>query len=137
MNATEQLDGLRMLSINPIHYVVTPKALAMLVVMPLLTAIFIVSGIYGGYVVGVTLMGGDPGAYINSVNDSVTFRNEIAGCWIKSLVFGVLLGLISTYRGYTSRPNAEGVSSATTSTVVIGSVSVLLFDYVVTALWGI
>jgi phospholipid/cholesterol/gamma-HCH transport system permease protein len=137
MIATEQLDGLRMQSIDPIHFVVMPKALAMVAVMPLLTCIFIVCGLFGGYVVGVGFMGGDGGNYMASLRASVDFRDDVAGGLIKALVFGILLGLISTYRGYISAPNSEGVSSSTTSTVVIGSVSVLLFDYVITALWGV
>jgi phospholipid/cholesterol/gamma-HCH transport system permease protein len=137
MVATEQLDGLRMLSIDPVSLVVTPKALAMTIVMPMLTAIFILCGIYGGYLVGVGLMGGDPGLYMASIRNSTDFHNDILGSYIKSLVFGLLVGLIATYRGYTSAPTSEGVSSATTSTVVIGSVTVLLVDYVITALWGV
>ena len=136
MIATEQLDGLRMQSIDPLHFVVTPKALAMIVVMPLLTAMFIVCGIGGGYLVGVGFMGGDPGVYMSSLRGAVDFRSDVTGCLFKSLVFGVLVGLIATFRGYTSKPTSEGVSSATTSTVVIGSVTVLLADYVFTALWG-
>jgi phospholipid/cholesterol/gamma-HCH transport system permease protein len=137
MVATEQLDGLRMLSIDPVRLVVMPKALAISVVMPLLTAIFILCGLYGGYLVGVGLMGGDPGLYMASIRTSVDFQNDVAASLLKSVVFGALIGLIATYRGYTSAPNAEGVSAATTSTVVIGSVAVLLSDYVFTALWGV
>jgi phospholipid/cholesterol/gamma-HCH transport system permease protein len=137
MVATEQLDGLRMLSVDPIHFIVTPRALGMLFVVPLLTAMFILCGIFGGYIVGVGFMGGDPGTYMSGIVTSVNFHSDVAGSILKSVIFGILLGLISTYRGYTSRPTSEGVSSATTSTVVIGSVSVLLFDYVITALWGV
>jgi phospholipid/cholesterol/gamma-HCH transport system permease protein len=137
LKATEQLDGLRMLSIDPIHLIITPRALAMLIVMPLLTCLFIVCGLFGGYVVGVKLMGGDPGDYISSMRNSVHFNTDVAGGLIKSIVFGGLVGLIATYRGYTSAPTSEGVSAATTSTVVISSVTVLLFDYVITALWGV
>jgi phospholipid/cholesterol/gamma-HCH transport system permease protein len=137
MVATEQLDGLRMLSIDPVRLVVMPRAVAMVVVMPLLTAIFILCGLYGGYIVGVGLMGGDPGLYMASLRSAVDFRTDVAGSLIKAVVFGLSIGLIATYRGYNSRPNSEGVSAATTSTVVIGSVTVLLADYVVTALWGV
>jgi len=136
MVATEQLDGLRMLSIDPISLVIKPKALAMLVVTPFLTAMFIACGLYGGYLVGVGLMGGDPGSYVASLKSNVDFQNDIVCSMLKSVVFGFLLGLIATYRGYTSAPTAEGVSAATTSSVVISSVTVLLADYVITALWG-
>jgi phospholipid/cholesterol/gamma-HCH transport system permease protein len=137
MVATEQLDGLRMMSINPVHLVVTPKATAMIVVMPLLSALFIVCGLFGGYAVGVGLMGLDGGTYMSSLQSAVDFQDDVLGSLLKALIFGVLIGLIATYRGYTSAPTSEGVSEATTSTVVVGSVSVLVFDYFVTALWGV
>lgn len=137
MVATEQLNGLRMLSIDPVSFVIKPKAVAMLFVTPLLTALFIACGLYGGYLVGVGLLAGDPGSYMSSLRSAVNFHNDIECCMLKSTVFGLLLGLIATYRGYTSAPTAEGVSAATTSSVVISSVTVLLTDYVITALWGI
>ncbi len=137
MVATEQLDGLRMMSINPVHLIVTPKALAMIVVMPLLSVLFIVFGLAGGYFVGVVLMGIDAGSYMSALEHAVVFRDDVVGSLIKAVVFGVLVGLIATYRGYTCAPTSAGVSSATTSTVVVASVSVLLFDYVITALWGV
>jgi phospholipid/cholesterol/gamma-HCH transport system permease protein len=137
MVATEQLDGLRMMSVDPVHLVVTPKALAMTVVMPLLSALFIVCGLFGGYVIGVGIMGVDSGSYMSSLESAVVFRDDIVGSLLKAFVFGILVGLISTYRGYTSAPTSAGVSAATTSTVVVASVSILLFDYVITALWGV
>jgi phospholipid/cholesterol/gamma-HCH transport system permease protein len=137
MVATEQLDGLRMMSINPVHLVVTPKTLAMIVVMPLLSALFILFGLGGGYFVGVTLMGLDGGTYVSSLQSAVDYYDDVVGSLLKALVFGILVGLIATYRGYTAKPTSAGVSAATTSTVVIGSVSVLIFDYFITALWGI
>ena len=108
---------------RPDDFVVTPKALAMIVVMPLLSALFIVSGLFGGYLVGVRLMGVDPGSYMNSLQSAVDFSDDILGSLLKALVFGVLVGLIATYRGYKSEPTSAGVSAATTSTVVIASVS--------------
>jgi len=137
MVATEQLDGLRMMSINPIHLVVMPKALAMVCVMPLLSALFIVFGLGGGYLVGVVLMGLDSGTYLASLQSAVDYYDDVAGSLLKALVFGVLVGLIATYRGYTCAPTSAGVSAATTSTVVVASVSVLIFDYFITALWGV
>lgn len=137
MKATEQLDGLRMMAIDPVDYVVRPKAWAMAVSMPLLSGMFIVSAIAGGYFVGVQLMGIDGGTYMSSMENSVDFENDVAGSLLKAGVFGVLVALISTYRGHTAEPTSSGVSSATTSTVVIGSVSVLIFDYILTALWGV
>jgi phospholipid/cholesterol/gamma-HCH transport system permease protein len=137
MVATEQLDGLRMMSINPIHLVVTPKTLAMICVMPLLSALFIVFGLAGGYFVGVTLMGVDGGTYVSGLESAVDYYDDVVGSLLKAVVFGALVGLIATYRGYTAEPTSAGVSAATTSTVVIGSVTVLIVDYFITALWGV
>jgi phospholipid/cholesterol/gamma-HCH transport system permease protein len=137
MVVTEQLDGLRMMSVDPVHYVVMPKALAMLVVMPLLSALFAVFGIFGGYLVGVRLMGLDAGRYMSSLQDAVDFESDVLGSLLKALVFGALVGVIATYRGFTTAPTSAGVSAATTSTVVIASVSILVFDYFITALWGV
>jgi phospholipid/cholesterol/gamma-HCH transport system permease protein len=137
MVATEQLDGLRMMSVDPVDLVVTPRALAMITVMPLLSALFITCGLFGGYLVGVGLMGLDGGVYMTSLQSAVDFHDDVAGSLLKAVVFGVLVGLIATYRGYTSAPTSAGVSSATTSTVVIGSVAILIFDYFITALWGV
>jgi phospholipid/cholesterol/gamma-HCH transport system permease protein len=137
MVATEQLDALRMMSVDPVHIVVTPRALAMVAVMPLLSALFIVCGLFGGYAVGVGLMGVDAGSYLSSLRSSVDVRDDVAGSLLKALIFGVLVGLIATYRGYTARPTSAGVGAATTATVVVASVSILIFDYFVTALWGV
>ncbi len=137
MVATEQLDGLRMMSVDPVHYVVMPRTYAMIVVMPLLSAMFIVMGLFGGYLVGAGLMGVDGGAYLSSIESSIDFYDDVLGSLLKALVFGVLVGLIATYRGYTSAPTSAGVSASTTSTVVVGSVTILLVDYVITALWGV
>jgi len=137
MKATEQLDGLRMMAVDPIDYVIRPKAWAMLVAMPLLSAMFIVTGIVGGYFVGVGLMGIDGGTFVSSLQNAVDFHDDVAGSILKSVIFGTLVGLISTYRGYTATPTSAGVSAATTSTVVLASVLVLIFDYFITALWGV
>jgi phospholipid/cholesterol/gamma-HCH transport system permease protein len=137
MVTTEQLDGLRMMSVDPMHYVVTPRALAMIFVMPLLSAIFIVAGLAGGYVVGVLIMGVDAGAYMGSLESAVEFDDDVVGAVVKTVVFGALVGLLATHRGYTCQPTSAGVSRATTSTVVVASVSILVFDYVITALWGV
>lgn len=137
MVRTEQLDGLRMMSIDPMHLVITPKALAMMFVMPLLSALFIVSGILGGFVVGVWRCGIDAGSYWTSLESSVTFADDVASSFLKASVFGVLVGLIATYRGYTCAPTSAGVSAATTSTVVVSSLAVLVSDFFITALWGV
>ena len=137
MVTTEQLDGLRMMSIDPVDFIITPKALAMIFVMPMLNALFICFALFGGYLVGVQLLGVDGGTYVTSVEDAITWSDDVAATLLKSLVFGALVGFIATYRGYTAEPTSAGVSAATTGTVVVGSVTVLLFDYIITALWGV
>lgn len=137
MVATEQLDGLRMMSVNPVGYVVAPKALAMIIVMPLLSALFISFGLLGGYLVGSALLGVDGGRYLSGLESVISFEDDVLISVLKSLVFGALVGAIATYYGFMARPNSAGVSSATTTTVVIGSVATLIVDYVITALWGV
>ena len=137
MVATQQLDGLRMMSVDPVHFVVMPKALGLVLAMPLLSAMFTVFGIAGGYWVGVDLVGLDGGSYMASLENAVGFRDDVLQSLVKSSVFGLLLGVIATYRGYFSPPNAAGVSRSTTSTVVTASVWLLLMDYLITAYWGV
>jgi phospholipid/cholesterol/gamma-HCH transport system permease protein len=88
-------------------------------------------------VVGVELLALDGGSYLASLEESVSFREDVVGSLLKAWIFGVIVGIISTYRGYTSEPTAAGVSRATTSTVVIASVTILFSDYFITALWGV
>jgi len=137
MKATEQLDGLRMMAINPVHFVAMPRAIALTVAMPLLNGLFIVLAIAGSYLVGVSLQGLDGGVYLSSLEDAVLFTDDVGQSLIKSVVFGMLLGLIATYKGHACEPDAAGVASATTSTVVTASVCILLSDYMITAFWGV
>jgi phospholipid/cholesterol/gamma-HCH transport system permease protein len=136
MVVTEQLDGLRMMSVEPLDFVVAPKAQAMILSMPLLATLFVLFGIAGGYVVGVVVLGGDPGSYLSTLQDAVVFSDDVLGGLIKAGIFGVLVALVATYRGYTAVPTSAGVSAAATSTVVIASVATLISDYFITALWG-
>lgn len=137
MKATEQLDGLRMMAINPVHFVAMPRALALTIAMPLLNALFIVFAIAGAYSIGVSVQGLDGGVYLSGLENAVRFGDDVGQSLLKSLVFGILLGLISTYKGHTCAPDAQGVARATTSTVVTASVVILLSDYVITALWSV
>ena len=136
MKSTEQLDGLRMMAIDPLHFVALPRALAITIAMPLLNGLFIVLAIAGAYSVGVWRQGLDGGVYLAGLEDAVRFGDDVGQSLLKSLVFGVLLGLISTYKGHACAPDAAGVARATTSTVVTASVCILLADYVITALWS-
>ena len=137
MVQTEQLDGLRMMSIDPIGFVVTPKAFAMITVMPLLFGLFVVVALLGARLVGVDMLGVDGGQFMGSLESSIEFDDHVAQGLVKSVAFGTLVGLIATYRGYTSAPTSSGVSAATTGTVVTASVSILIFNYLITALWGV
>jgi phospholipid/cholesterol/gamma-HCH transport system permease protein len=135
MAATEQLDGMRTMAVDPMHFVVGPKALALTLALPLLSCLFIVFAILGAYLIGVQLLGLDAGVYFSGLEDAVELRTDVAGSLLKALVFGALIALVATYRGYTSGRSAEAVGRATTSTVVTASVCILLADYVVTSLW--
>jgi len=137
MVTTGQIDGLRMMSIDPVDFVIAPKALAMLIALPMLAALFISFGFFGGYVVGVELLGLDGGMYLSSLEGSIDFQDDVAQSLVKALVFAALVGTIATYRGFHAEPTSAGVSAATTGTVVVASLSILLFDYVITALWSV
>ena len=132
MRITEQLDALDTMAVNPIQYVVMPKLLAGIITVPLLTAIFDVVGILGGYLVGVVLLGVSSGSYFSSMTQSVVM-NDVNGGIVKSLVFGLTIILVACYNGYYTEHGAEGVSKATNRTVVLSAVLVLAWDYVLTS----
>ncbi len=137
MVATEQIDGMQTLAVDPVHFVVGPKALAMILSMPLLSGLFIVFAIGGGWLVGVQFLGLDGGVYISGLQEAVEFREDVLGSLLKALVFGVLVALIATYRGFTSGRSTAAVSASTTGTVVTASVCILIADYIITAFWGV
>jgi phospholipid/cholesterol/gamma-HCH transport system permease protein len=101
--------------------------------MPLLAALFSAMGIFGGYLVGVKLIGVDEGSFWSQMQASVDFREDIINGVIKSFVFGVIISWIAVFEGYDSEPTAEGVSGATTRTVVTSSLAVLAADFILTA----
>ena len=136
MTATEQIDGMRTMAVDPVHFVVVPKAIAMAVALPLLTALFVVFAIDGSWLVGVHLLGLDSGTFWGALERAVVFRTDVLGCLLKAFVFGLLIALIATYRGFTSGRSAAEVSASTTRTVVTASVCILLANYIITALWG-
>jgi len=132
MRITEQLDALDTMAVNPMQYVVMPKLLAGLIAVPLLTAIFDVVGILGGYLTGVVLLGVSSGSYFSSMVRSVV-PLDINGGIVKSLVFGLTIILVACYKGYHTEHGAEGVSRATNQTVVLSAVLVLAWDYILTS----
>ncbi len=134
MKATEQLSGMEMMAVDPIKRVLSPRFLAGFVSMPLLAAIFSYVGVLGGFFVGVGLLGVDDGAYWSQIQSSVDFQDDIINGIIKSLVFGVVAGWIAIFEGYDATPTSEGVSRATTRTVVHTSLAVLGLDFILTAL---
>lgn len=135
MKATEQLDGMEMMAVDPLRRVVAPRFLAGMLSMPLLAALFTAVGVVGGYFVGVGLLGVDDGAFWSQMQSKVELRDDIInGVLIKSFVFGVVVTWIAVFEGYDAVPTSEGVSAATTRTVVNSSLAVLALDFVLTAL---
>ncbi|MDQ6955256.1 MAG: MlaE family lipid ABC transporter permease subunit [Mariprofundaceae bacterium] len=132
MRVTEQLDALQMMAINPKARVILPRIIAMLIALPILVTMFDIIGLAAGYIVGVELLGVNGGAFIGEMIAKITPMDLYAG-WIKALGFGVLIGIISTYMGYRATPTTEGVAKATTQAVVVGSVGVLMLDYILTS----
>ena len=133
MKATEQLSAMEMMAVNPIARVVAPRFWAGVISMPLLAALFSAMGIFGGYLVGVQLIGVDEGSFWSQMQASVDFREDIVNGVIKSVVFGIIVSWIAVFEGYDSEPTAEGVSGATTRTVVTSSLAILAADFILTA----
>src|SRR6202142_1775206 len=128
MQTTEQIDALTVMAINPVQYLVSPRMLAGVFSFPLLTSIFDVVGIYGGYMVGVGLMGAPSGAYFNGIAANMSSHDVMTGLY-KAFVFGVIVMWVCCYKGYHAERMATGVSRATTEAVVLSSVLILAFDY--------
>ena len=134
MRATEQLAAMDMMAVDPIARVVAPRFVAAVVSLPILAVIFSSAGVIGAYLIGVELIGIDSGAFWSQMQASVDFRADVLNGLFKAMVFGVAVGLISVFEGYHAAPTAEGVSGATTRTVVISSLSVLTLDFILTVL---
>ena len=133
MKATEQLDAMDMMAIDPVARVVAPRFWGGVLSMPLLAAMFSATGILGGYLVGVVLIGVDSGQFWSQMQNSVNFRDDIVNGIIKSAVFGVAITWIAVFEGYEAPPTAEGVSRATTRTVVTSALVILALDFILTA----
>ncbi len=133
MKATEQLTAMDMMAINPIARVVAPRFWGGVISMPLLAALFSAIGVFGGYLVGVVLIGVDQGAFWSQMQGSVDFRLDIWNGIIKSFVFGVAVSLIAVFEGYDAVPTAEGVSASIKRTVVYSALAILALDFVLTS----
>jgi len=133
MKATEQLSGMEMMAVNPLKRIIAPRLIAGVIAMPLLAAIFSAVGILGGYLVVVELLGVDAGSYWSQMQDKTDFIEDVSNGIIKSIVFGIVVTWIAVFEGYDCIPTSEGVSRATTRTVVHSSLATLGLDFILTA----
>lgn len=133
MKAGEQLSAMEMMAVDPITRVLVPRLWGGIIAMPLLAAIFSALGIVGGYLVGVVLIGVDSGAFWSQMQGGVDVIKDIGNGVVKSVVFGIAVTFIALHQGYESKATPEGVSLATTRTVVISSLTVLALDFLLTA----
>ncbi|MDZ4201956.1 MAG: lipid asymmetry maintenance ABC transporter permease subunit MlaE [Gallionella sp.] len=134
MKATEQISAMEMMAVNPIARIVAPRFWAGVISMPFLAAMFSAVGVFGGYFVGVVQIGVDEGSFWSQMQAAVDFREDIMNGVLKSFVFGTVVTVIALYEGYDAPPTAEGVSGATTRTVVTSSLAILMLDFILTAI---
>ena len=134
MKATEQISAMEMMAVHPIARIVAPRFWAGVISMPLLAALFSAVGVFGGYFVGVIQIGVDEGSFWSQMQAAVDFRDDILNGVLKSVVFGTAVTVIALFEGYDAPPTAEGVSGATTRTVVTSSLAILMLDFVLTAM---
>jgi phospholipid/cholesterol/gamma-HCH transport system permease protein len=133
MRATDQISAMEMMAVDPIARVVAPRFWGGVISMPLLATLFSAMGIFGGYMVGVRLIGVDEGSFWSQMQASVDFHQDVLNSLIKSVVFGVIVSWVAVFEGYDAEPTAEGVSNATTRTVVTSSLAILAADFILTA----
>lgn len=134
MKATEQLASMEMMGVDPLWRIISPRFWAGFISVPILTAIFSAIAILGGYMVGVKWLGVDGGSFWSNMQAAVNFREDILNGMIKSIVFGAVVTWIAVFQGYDTIPTAEGISRATTRTVVYSSLAILGLDFVLTAM---
>lgn len=134
MKAGEQIAVMEMMAVDPVDRVLAPRFWASIIVMPLLSAVFSAMGIIGGWVVGVLMIGVDAGSFWSQIQGGVDVWADVGNSMIKSLVFGIAVAFIALLQGYEASPTPEGVSRATTRTVVMGSLAVLGLDFILTAM---
>ncbi len=133
MRVTEQIDALTVMGVNPYQYLILPRIVASTIMMPLLTLVFCGLGMVGAYIVGVDLLGIDKGLFMARIAQYVDYSDLNSGL-IKAVCFGIILSFVGCFKGFTTTGGAEGVGKATTYSVVISSVSILIADYVLTAI---
>lgn len=133
MKAGEQLSAMEMMAVDPVKRILAPRFWAGFIVMPLLAAVFSAVGVIGGWLVGVVMIGVDGGAFWGQMQSGVDWWYDLGNGVIKSVVFGVAVTFVALYQGFTAKPTPEGVSRATTRTVVVASLAVLALDFLLTA----
>jgi len=134
MKAGEQLSAMEMMAVDPVRRILAPRFWGGVIAMPLLAAVFSAVGIVGGYVVGVMLIGVDPGAFWSQMQGGVDVWRDVGNGIVKSFVFGVTVTFVAVLQGFEAHPTPEGVSRATTRTVVVASLAVLGLDFLLTTL---
>ena len=133
MKTTEQLTAMDMMAVSPMARVIAPRFWAGIISMPILSLLFSAMGVFGGYLVGVVIIGVDNGAFWSQMQAAVDFRYDVLNGLVKAFVFGIAVTIVATFEGYDAPPTAEGVSGATTRTVVTSALMILLLDFVLTA----
>jgi len=133
MRVTEQIDAIETMAINPVKYLVVPRILSGILMFPVLTVVTSFVGVVGGYIIGVKMLGINPGVYIGRTIDFVNIEDLFSGL-AKSVVFGLITTLVACYHGFYAKGGAEGVGKAATSSVVTGSVMILISDYIISSL---
>ena len=134
MRAGEQLSAMEMMAVDPVHRILAPRFWAGVITLPLLAAVFSAVGVIGGWIVGVLMIGIDPGAFWSQMQGGVDVWKDVGNGVLKSLVFGVTVTFVALLQGYAAKPTPEGVARATTRTVVMASLAVLALDFVLTTL---
>ena len=134
MKAGEQLSAMEMMAVDPVQRILAPRFWAGVITMPLLAAVFSAVGVIGGWVVGVLMLGVDPGAFWGQMQGGVDVWRDVGNGVVKSVVFGLTVSFVALFQGYQAQPTPEGVSRATTRTVVVASLAVLGLDFLLTAL---
>ena len=133
MKATEQITSMEMLGVDPMRYVIAPRLLAGFIAMPILALIFNAVGIWGGYLVSVEWLDVDQGSFWSNMQGATSFSEDVVNGIIKTVVFAFIVSWIAVFQGFDSTPNSEGISRATTKTVVYSSLAILGLDFILTA----
>jgi len=133
MKATEQLSSMEMMACDPLRYVIAPRFLGGLIALPILTGIFNVMAIYGGYLVVVKWLNMDAGTFWSGMQSYVVFTVDVLSGFVKAIIFAVVISWIAVYQGYDCTPTSAGIAKATTRTVVYSSLAILGLDFVLTA----